>query len=82
MAVRITASVVLRKRTLRAEGLYPHPDSHEHIAQRVSDVLRDALRGLVSSVVTDGIVVTVQEVDKNGEPKGVATQNPRRELQA
>jgi hypothetical protein len=78
MAVRITASVTVRKRDLRDEGLnVDSPTSAQYVARRVSDILRDAVRNVAhSATFVDGIVVTVQEVNKQGEPKGVAYQEP------
>lgn len=71
MAIKITASVTVRKRDLRAEAL--DPDAPAFVASRVRDVLREALRQVVSAAFTDGITVTVQEVNKKGEPKGALT---------
>jgi hypothetical protein len=80
MAVRITASVTVRKRDLRAEGLSVDNDTAgQYVARRVADILRQTVSRLAKSTAfVDGIVVTVQEVDKQGQPKGIAYEEPSR----
>lgn len=71
MAFKITATVVVKRKTLAREGVIVHKDdntSREWAARRVWAYLTNIL----PAQFIEGLVVTVEEVNKQGETHGLA----------
>lgn len=63
MALKITASVVVKRSTVAAEGLDPTDLDY------VAGAVRRALVTALPKTFTDDVIVTVQNVNKKGQPK-------------
>lgn len=69
--VKITASVVVKRKTLAGEGVIVHKDDNTSRAWAARRVWA-YLSNLLPTQFVDGLVVTVEEVNKQGETRGLA----------
>lgn len=70
MALKFTATATLKKDAVLGEGI----DRDDN--QAAADQVRNYLVSRLPQAFRDGLIVTVQAVNKEGQPKGQAASSP------